>query len=90
MPDTVCWYVQSHRDPEQIARLLRVLREGSDRSILLRHDEAVTPLDPASLLALGNVHLLPAAGHDAGCLRVSGMQLRQMEASTQSRIPSAR
>jgi len=62
MRTTVCWFVQSHRDPEQIVRLLRLLRSGSDGPIILRHDDAVTPFDPAPVLALGNVHLLPASG----------------------------
>lgn len=62
MTPTVCWFVQSHRDPEQIVRLLRTLRRGSDGPIILRHDDPVTPFDPSPVVALGNVHLLPASG----------------------------
>jgi hypothetical protein len=62
MPPIVCWFIQSHRDPEQILRLVRTLRRGSDGPILLRHDDSVTPLDAAPILAVGNVHLLPATG----------------------------
>ncbi|MBI2213265.1 MAG: hypothetical protein HYU52_06430 [Acidobacteria bacterium] len=62
MPPTVCWFIQSHRDPEQIVRLLRVLRAGSDGPIVLRHDDDATRFDPTPALALGNVHLLAASG----------------------------
>lgn len=62
MAKVVCWYVQSHRDPPQIRRLLRRLREGSEGPIVLRHDERGCPLDPAPLLALGGVYLLPPSG----------------------------
>ena len=58
MTTTVCYYVQSHRDPEQIYRLARTLRRGSPRApIVVLHDFARCDLDAAPLAALG-VHLL--------------------------------
>jgi hypothetical protein len=62
MPTTVCWFVQSHRDPGQILRLLRLLRRSSDGPILWRHDETALALDPAPFAAIAGVHPLPAAG----------------------------
>jgi hypothetical protein len=58
---TVCWFIQSHRDPEQILRLIRTLRRGSRGPIVLQHNFAALPLDPAPFRALSNVHLLPAS-----------------------------
>lgn len=65
---TVCYYVQSHRDPEQIYRLVRTLRRGSPRApIVVWHDYAQCDLDPAPLLELGSVHLLrPASPQNRG------------------------
>jgi len=59
MTATVCYYVQSHRDPEQIYRLVRTLRRGSPRApIVVWHDFTRCDLDPAPLAALPDVHLL--------------------------------
>jgi len=62
MVANVCWFIQSHRDPVQILRLLRAIRRGSDGPIVLRHDHDVTPLDPRPFLEVGNVELLPGSG----------------------------
>jgi Core-2/I-Branching enzyme len=62
MSATVCYLVQSHRDPEQILRLARTLRAGSRGPIVVWHDFAKCPLDPAPLAALPDVHLVPARG----------------------------
>src|SRR3954470_3375138 len=35
MTATVCYFIQSHRDPPQIERLIRVLRRGSPRAKIL-------------------------------------------------------
>ena len=54
---TVCYFIQSHRDPEQIYRLIRTLRRGSPRApILLQHDFARCDLDE-TVLAQEDVHL---------------------------------
>jgi Core-2/I-Branching enzyme len=59
MTATVCYYVQSHRDPEQIYRLLRTLRRGSPRApIVLWHDFARCDLGGLSPTELPGVHLL--------------------------------
>lgn len=62
MPVTICWFVQSHRDPEQILRLIRTLRRGSRGPIVLRHDEAGCKLDFGELATVDGLHLLPASG----------------------------
>lgn len=62
MTATVCYFVQSHRDPEQIYRLVRTLRRGSPRGIIVvQHDDAVCELDPAPLLELPDTYLLPVS-----------------------------
>jgi hypothetical protein len=59
MSATVCYYVQSHRDPEQIYRLVRTLRRGSPRApIVVWHDFARCDLDGRPLAELPDVHLL--------------------------------
>jgi hypothetical protein len=56
---TFCYFIQSHRDPEQIYRLLRTLRRGSPGApIVLQHNPAHCALDEGPLSALGNVHFL--------------------------------
>ncbi len=62
MATTVCWFIQSHRDPEQIVRLVRTIRRGSDGPIVLRHDDEALPLDVALFSAIPGFHLLPASG----------------------------
>ena len=45
--------------PAQVARLVRVITEGSpDAIVLISHDAAGPALDVAGLRALGNVHVL--------------------------------
>lgn len=62
MPVTVCWFVQSHRDPEQILRLVRTLRRGSSGPIVLRHDDAALPLDTTAFESIPDLYFLPASG----------------------------
>lgn len=62
MAVTVCWFVQSHRDPEQILRLVRTLRGGSSGPILLRHDDLVLELDAGPFAEIPDLHFLPASG----------------------------
>lgn len=59
MSATVCWFVQSHRDPELILRLVRTLRRGARGPIVVRHDPFGCELDPAPFLDLPDVHFLP-------------------------------
>ena len=59
MTATVCYYVQSHRDPEQILRLVRTLRRGSPQApIVVWHDFARCDLGDLPLAELPGVHLL--------------------------------
>ena len=48
---TPAYVVASHRDPDQVLRLLRTLRAGSPDAVLLSHHNAA-PLDPAQLRSL--------------------------------------
>ena len=63
MTATVCYLIQSHRDPPQIHRLVRVLRQGSPRAkIVVRHDFGKCDLDWSSLAGLPDTWLLPSTG----------------------------
>lgn len=60
MTALVCYLVQTHRDAEQIYRLVRTLRAGSPHGlILVRHDVWASPLDWTPLAGLPRTHLLP-------------------------------
>jgi hypothetical protein len=59
---TVCWFIQSHRDPEQVYRLVRTLRQGSRGPIVVQHNFAGCHLDWEPLASLPDTHLLPASG----------------------------
>jgi hypothetical protein len=62
MRERCCYYVQTHRDPEQIYRLVRSLRRGSPGSaILVLHDFGASDLDWTPLGDLDDVHLIRAA-----------------------------
>ena len=61
MTATVCYFIQSHRDPPQIERLIRVLRRGSPRAkILVRHDFDKCAFDWGPLADLPDTWLMPA------------------------------
>ena len=63
MAATVCYFIQSHRDPEQVYRLVRTLRQGSPRGVIVvQHDSARCPLDWAPLAGLPDTYLLPDSG----------------------------
>jgi hypothetical protein len=52
----VCYHIQSHRDPEQIGRLVRTIKKGSPHSLVhISHDRTGAPLDIPALEALGDV-----------------------------------
>ena len=56
---TVVYFLQTHHKPVQVARLVRVITEGSpDAVVLISHDAAGSALDVPALQALGNVHIL--------------------------------
>src|SRR5918992_139187 len=52
---TVVYIVISHRNPEQVVRLVRVLREGPAARVLVRHDPRWEPLDNQRLEAAGGL-----------------------------------
>jgi hypothetical protein len=59
----VGYLVQSHRDPGQVARLVRTLKAGSpDAVVHVSHDFTSSPLDAAALTALPGVLVRPAEG----------------------------
>lgn len=49
----LAFLVVSHRNPRQVLRLVRTLREGRDTAILVHHDQRAEPLDPAACEAAG-------------------------------------
>lgn len=53
----VAYFVQSHRSPRQVERLLGALRRGSpDALLVVGHCPSAEPLDAAALDALGALH----------------------------------
>lgn len=59
----VCYQVHTHRDPEQIHRLVRTLtRSSPDCVVVISHDRAGPLLDTARLARLGDVHVLATEG----------------------------
>jgi hypothetical protein len=56
----VVYVVLSHKNPAQVARLIRLLRTRSDRShVVLHHDESSTQFPLALLGGLTNIHVMP-------------------------------
>ena len=49
----VAYLVLSHRNPEQVLRLVRALRQGPAAEVLVRHDQRRSPLSPADVEATG-------------------------------------
>jgi hypothetical protein len=59
----VCYFIQSHRDPEQIYRLVRTLRRGSAEGVIVvQHNAVELELDWAPLRALSDVLPFSARG----------------------------
>jgi hypothetical protein len=50
---TVAYVVISHRNPEQVVRLVRVLREGPSARVLVRHDPRGERLEREQIEAAG-------------------------------------
>lgn len=58
MSTRVCYFIQSHRDPEQIHRLVRTLHEGSRESrVVVQHNPVGSPLDWSPARDLPRAHL---------------------------------
>ena len=61
MTDRICYIIQSHRNPEQIYRLVRRIRDGSVHGrIVVHHDFANCDLDWSPLASLSDTHLIRA------------------------------
>jgi hypothetical protein len=59
----VCYLIQSHREPRQIARLVQTLGRHRPHSlVIVAHDESSSTLDRRSLGDLSEVHYLPLPG----------------------------
>jgi hypothetical protein len=59
----VCYHIQSHRDPEQITRLVRtLLRESPNALVHISHDRRGPALDAVTLHSFGDVVIVPADG----------------------------
>ena len=54
-PVKVAYLVLSHRNPDQVLRLVRALAEGPASVVLVRHDQRVTGLGAAEVEAAGGV-----------------------------------
>lgn len=52
-PGVVAFLVVSHRNPGQVLRLVRALREGHDTMVLVHHDQRRAPIDPSALAEAG-------------------------------------
>lgn len=59
----VCYYLQTHTLPGQVAHLVEVIKEGSPGSVvLITHDAAGPPLDSPRLEALPGVYVITGPG----------------------------
>jgi O-antigen/teichoic acid export membrane protein len=66
-PVRVCYHIQTHTRPEQVTRLVEVIKQGSPGSaVLISHDAAGAPLDVMRLEAMPGVHVLVHAGGYGG------------------------
>lgn len=55
--------IQTHKDPDQLSRLARVLRKGCpDSFILFSHNKCATPLPPSLFAGDSNVHVIRGSG----------------------------
>ncbi|HEY9614267.1 beta-1,6-N-acetylglucosaminyltransferase [Allocoleopsis sp.] len=59
----VCYLLQSHKNPEQIYRLVRIIKKSSpDSEVLVSHDFTNCNLDDSVLQNLSGVHVIPGKG----------------------------
>ena len=59
----VCYYMQTHKQSAQIARLVRLLKEGSPQCVvLIHHDASRARLDPALFASLADVYVINGLG----------------------------
>jgi hypothetical protein len=81
MTTRVVYLVTSHRNPDQVARLVKTLRRGSPRSpIVIHHDASTSKLPPPLLEDLNDVHLLPfSVSVEWGDFSIVEMNLRSFE-----------
>ena len=62
-PTRVCYYLQTHKGPEQIARLVRTIKRGSPASIvIIDHDVSGVPLDKSLFDGMADVHVTASPG----------------------------
>ena len=55
----VCYFIQSHKDPEQICRLVQVIKQLSpDAEVLISHDFSTSYLDMTLFSSLSNISLI--------------------------------
>lgn len=76
----VVYFIASHVNPEQVARLVRACRSGSQNSrVLLHHDDNVSVLDRALLAEVDNLDILPSEGDVGwGAFSMCAMVIRCM------------
>jgi hypothetical protein len=76
----VAYLITTHRLPQQVTRLVRVLRRGSpDAEIAIHHDRRSTPLDEAPLRALGVEMMEPSLAVMWGTVSYLEAQLLLLE-----------
>lgn len=62
-PVRVCYYMQTHTKPAQIARLVNIIKSGSPNGIvLIHHDCSKTHLDASMFRSIPDVHLIDGPG----------------------------
>jgi len=75
----VAFLVVSHRNPEQVLRLVRVLREGESTAVVVRHDERGCSLDACAVEAAGGSLLADHHEADWGSNAFADMLLGALE-----------
>jgi hypothetical protein len=83
----VAYLVVSHRNPEQVLRLVRVLREGPSAEVLVRHDQRGSPLPAAEIEAAGGLALDAGGGFEWGRWSQLQTMLRLLEATADAVDP---
>jgi hypothetical protein len=62
-PTRVCYYMQTHARPAQIARLVNRIKDDSPNGIvLIDHDASVAPLDASMFQSMSDVHVINGPG----------------------------